>query len=70
MQPLSTSSPSDSFADTNELGPKKGGKDIPNRKKLGSGGTMTSLADLDARLTGDATQDSLYVLRRGRLNGR
>jgi exopolyphosphatase/guanosine-5'-triphosphate,3'-diphosphate pyrophosphatase len=34
---------------------------------FGSGGTVTALADMDARLTGDARQDSLYVLRRGRL---
>ena len=34
---------------------------------FGCGGTMTSLADMDARLTGDIPQDSLYVLRRGRL---
>ena len=36
---------------------------------FGSGGTITSLADIDARLTGDAPQDSLYVLRRARLKG-
>lgn len=34
---------------------------------FGSGGTLTSLADMDARLTGEARQQSLYVLRRGRL---
>jgi len=34
---------------------------------FGSGGTLTSLADMDARLTGEARQDSLYVLRRARL---
>lgn len=34
---------------------------------FGSGGTMTSLADIDARLTGEAHQESLYVLRRARL---
>jgi exopolyphosphatase / guanosine-5'-triphosphate,3'-diphosphate pyrophosphatase len=34
---------------------------------FGSGGTMTSLADIDARMTGDAHQESLYVLRRSRL---
>ena len=34
---------------------------------FGSGGTMTSLADLDARMTGEAHQESLYVLRRARL---
>src|SRR6185295_19853233 len=31
---------------------------------FGSGGTMTSLADIDARMTGEAHQESLYVLRR------
>jgi len=34
---------------------------------FGSGGTMTSLADMDARLTGETHKESLYVLRRGRL---
>ena len=34
---------------------------------FGSGGTMTSLADIDARVTGEAHQESLYVLRRARL---
>jgi exopolyphosphatase/guanosine-5'-triphosphate,3'-diphosphate pyrophosphatase len=34
---------------------------------FGSGGTMTSLADMDARLTGETHHESLYVLRRGRL---
>jgi exopolyphosphatase/guanosine-5'-triphosphate,3'-diphosphate pyrophosphatase len=34
---------------------------------FGSGGTMTSLAGIDARMTGDAHQESLYVLRRSRL---
>ena len=34
---------------------------------FGSGGTMTSLADLDARMTGEPHQESLYVLRRARL---
>jgi exopolyphosphatase/guanosine-5'-triphosphate,3'-diphosphate pyrophosphatase len=34
---------------------------------FGSGGTLTSLAEMDARLTGDSHQESLYVLRRGRL---
>jgi len=34
---------------------------------FGSGGTMTSLADMDARLTGEPHQESLYVLRKGRL---
>ncbi|HLQ78220.1 MAG TPA: Ppx/GppA phosphatase family protein [Terriglobia bacterium] len=34
---------------------------------FGSGGTMTSLAEMDARLTGETHQESLYVLRRGRL---
>ena len=34
---------------------------------FGSGGTMTSLADIDARLTGEAHLESLYVLRRARL---
>ena len=34
---------------------------------FGSGGTLTSLADMDARLTGESHQESLYVLRRGRL---
>jgi exopolyphosphatase / guanosine-5'-triphosphate,3'-diphosphate pyrophosphatase len=34
---------------------------------FGSGGTMTSLADIDARMTGEAHQESLYVLRRARL---
>ncbi len=35
---------------------------------FGSGGTVTSLADIDARMTGEPRQDSLYVLRRARLN--
>jgi exopolyphosphatase/guanosine-5'-triphosphate,3'-diphosphate pyrophosphatase len=34
---------------------------------FGSGGTMTSLVDMDSRLTGETRQESLYVLRRGRL---
>lgn len=34
---------------------------------FGSGGTLTSLADMDARMTGEPPQESLYVLRRGRL---
>ena len=34
---------------------------------FGSGGTMTALADMDARMTGEPRQDSLYVLRRARL---
>jgi exopolyphosphatase / guanosine-5'-triphosphate,3'-diphosphate pyrophosphatase len=34
---------------------------------FGSGGTMTSLAEMDARLTGETHHESLYVLRRGRL---
>jgi exopolyphosphatase/guanosine-5'-triphosphate,3'-diphosphate pyrophosphatase len=34
---------------------------------FGSGGTITTLADVDARLTGDSRQESLYVLRRARL---
>jgi len=34
---------------------------------FGSGGTMTSLADIDSRMTGEAHQESLYVLRRARL---
>jgi exopolyphosphatase/guanosine-5'-triphosphate,3'-diphosphate pyrophosphatase len=34
---------------------------------FGSGGTMTSLAEMDARLTGDTHHETLYVLRRGRL---
>ncbi len=34
---------------------------------FGSGGTFTSLAEMDARLTGESHQESLYVLRRGRL---
>jgi exopolyphosphatase/guanosine-5'-triphosphate,3'-diphosphate pyrophosphatase len=34
---------------------------------FGSGGTITTLADADARLTGDSHQESLYVLRRARL---
>jgi exopolyphosphatase/guanosine-5'-triphosphate,3'-diphosphate pyrophosphatase len=34
---------------------------------FGSGGTVTSLADLDARVTGESHQESLYVLRRVRL---
>jgi exopolyphosphatase/guanosine-5'-triphosphate,3'-diphosphate pyrophosphatase len=34
---------------------------------FGSGGTMTSLSDMDARLTGETHQESLYVLRRARL---
>jgi exopolyphosphatase/guanosine-5'-triphosphate,3'-diphosphate pyrophosphatase len=36
---------------------------------FGSGGTVTSLADLDARMTGEVHQESLYVLRRARLQG-
>jgi len=34
---------------------------------FGSGGTVTSLADLDARMTGEVHLESLYVLRRSRL---
>ena len=34
---------------------------------FGSGGTMTSLADMDSRMTGEPHQESLYVLRRARL---
>src|SRR5262249_18921948 len=34
---------------------------------FGSGGTVTCLADLDARMTGDVHLESLYVLRRARL---
>lgn len=34
---------------------------------FGSGGTMTALSDIDARMTGDSHQESLYVLRRARL---
>ncbi len=34
---------------------------------FGSGGTMTSLAEMDARLTGETHHEALYVLRRGRL---
>jgi exopolyphosphatase/guanosine-5'-triphosphate,3'-diphosphate pyrophosphatase len=34
---------------------------------FGSGGTMTTLADMDARMTGESRQESLYVLRRARL---
>jgi exopolyphosphatase/guanosine-5'-triphosphate,3'-diphosphate pyrophosphatase len=34
---------------------------------FGSGGTITTLADADARFTGDSHEESLYVLRRGRL---
>jgi exopolyphosphatase / guanosine-5'-triphosphate,3'-diphosphate pyrophosphatase len=34
---------------------------------FGSGGTMTSLAEMDARITGEAQHESLYVLRRARL---
>lgn len=34
---------------------------------FGSGGTLTSLSDIDARLTGESHQESLYVLRRARL---
>jgi exopolyphosphatase/guanosine-5'-triphosphate,3'-diphosphate pyrophosphatase len=34
---------------------------------FGSGGTMTSLAGIDARLTGEPHHESLYVLRRARL---
>jgi exopolyphosphatase/guanosine-5'-triphosphate,3'-diphosphate pyrophosphatase len=34
---------------------------------FGSGGTVTTLADADARLTGDSHEESLYVLRRARL---
>src|SRR5262245_34168423 len=34
---------------------------------FGSGGTLTSLAAMDASLTGDAHLESLYVLRRSRL---
>ena len=34
---------------------------------FGSGGTMTALADLDSRMTGESHQESLYVLRRARL---
>jgi exopolyphosphatase / guanosine-5'-triphosphate,3'-diphosphate pyrophosphatase len=34
---------------------------------FGSGGTMTALADADARFTGDTPRESLYVLRRARL---
>jgi hypothetical protein len=28
---------------------------------FGSGGTLTSLAEMDARLTGESHQESLYV---------
>jgi len=34
---------------------------------FGSGGTMTSLAEMDARITGESHRQSLYVLRRARL---
>jgi exopolyphosphatase/guanosine-5'-triphosphate,3'-diphosphate pyrophosphatase len=34
---------------------------------FGSGGTMTTLADMDARMTGESHQEQLYVLRRARL---
>ena len=34
---------------------------------FGSGGTMTSLAEMDARITGETQHESLYVLRRARL---
>jgi exopolyphosphatase/guanosine-5'-triphosphate,3'-diphosphate pyrophosphatase len=34
---------------------------------FGSGGTLTSLADTDARLTGEAHDETLYALRRSRL---
>jgi exopolyphosphatase/guanosine-5'-triphosphate,3'-diphosphate pyrophosphatase len=34
---------------------------------FGSGGTVTALADADSRMTGEPHQESLYVLRRGRL---
>jgi len=34
---------------------------------FGSGGTITTLADADARFTGESHEESLYVLRRGRL---
>ncbi len=34
---------------------------------FGSGGTMTTLADVDSHLTGEVRQGSLYVLRRARL---
>jgi exopolyphosphatase/guanosine-5'-triphosphate,3'-diphosphate pyrophosphatase len=34
---------------------------------FGSGGTMTTLADADARFTGESHRESLYVLRRARL---
>ncbi|HZI50407.1 MAG TPA: Ppx/GppA phosphatase family protein [Terriglobia bacterium] len=34
---------------------------------FGSGGTMTSLAGIDARMTGEPHLESLYVLRRARL---
>jgi len=34
---------------------------------FGSGGTITTLADADARFTGDSHNESLYVLRRVRL---
>jgi exopolyphosphatase/guanosine-5'-triphosphate,3'-diphosphate pyrophosphatase len=34
---------------------------------FGSGGTMTSIANIDARMTGESHQESLYVLRRSRL---
>ncbi len=34
---------------------------------FGSGGTMTALADADARFTGESPRESLYVLRRARL---
>jgi exopolyphosphatase/guanosine-5'-triphosphate,3'-diphosphate pyrophosphatase len=37
------------------------------RMAFGSGGTVTSLADLDARVSGESRQESLYVLRRARL---
>jgi exopolyphosphatase/guanosine-5'-triphosphate,3'-diphosphate pyrophosphatase len=35
---------------------------------FGSGGTMTTLADMDARMTGESHQEQLYVLRRARLH--
>lgn len=34
---------------------------------FGSGGTITTLADADARFTGESHKESLYVLRRARL---
>lgn len=36
---------------------------------FGSGGTITALADADARFTGDSHLESFYVLRKARLKG-